>query len=63
VFDEEPLSDSSPLWDMQNVIITPHVAALSPSYLDRAVKLFADNLSRFQQNKEMLNIIDKVKGY
>ncbi|EIW19819.1 MULTISPECIES: D-2-hydroxyacid dehydrogenase [Pelosinus] len=63
VFDEEPLSDSSPLWDMQNVIITPHVAALSPSYLDRAVKLFADNLSRFQQNKEMLNIIDKIKGY
>ncbi len=63
VFDEEPLSDSSPLWDMQNVIITPHVAALSPSYLDRAVKLFADNLSRFQQNKEMLNMIDKIKGY
>lgn len=63
VFDEEPLPESSPLWDMQNVIITPHVAALSPSYLDRAIKLFADNLSRFQQHKEMLNIIDKVKGY
>ena len=63
VFDEEPLPESSPLWDMQNVIITPHVAALSPSYLDRAIKLFADNLSRFQQNKEMLNIIDKAKGY
>lgn len=63
VFDEEPLPESSPLWDMENVIITPHVAALSPSYLDRAIKLFADNLSRFQQNKEMLNIIDKAKGY
>ncbi len=63
VFDEEPLPESSPLWDMQNVIITPHIAALSPSYLDRAIKLFADNLSRFQQNKEMLNIIDKAKGY
>jgi D-2-hydroxyacid dehydrogenase (NADP+) len=63
VFDEEPLPESSPLWDMENVIITPHVAALSPSYLDRAIKLFADNLSRFEQNKEMLNIIDKAKGY
>lgn len=63
VFEEEPLPESSPLWDMPNVIITPHVAALSPSYLDRAIKLFADNLSRFQQNKEMLNIIDKLKGY
>ena len=63
VFDQEPLSETSPLWDMPNVIITPHLAALSPSYMDRAIKLFADNLSRFIQNKEMLNIIDKNKGY
>lgn len=63
VFDQEPLSESSPLWDMPNVIITPHLAALSPNYLDRAIKLFADNLSRFVQNKEMLNVIDKEKGY
>lgn len=63
VFEEEPLPDTSPLWDMPNVLITPHVAALSPNYLDRAIKLFADNLSRFQQKKEMLNNIDKIKGY
>ncbi len=63
VFEEEPLPETSPLWDMSNVIITPHVAALSPNYLDRAVKLFADNLSRFLQKKEMLNSIDKLKGY
>lgn len=63
VFEEEPLSATSPLWDMSNVIITPHVAGLSPNYLDRAVKLFADNLSRFLQKKEMLNSIDKLKGY
>jgi len=63
VFDQEPLSATSPLWGMQNVIITPHLAALSPNYLDRAIKLFADNLSRFVQNKEMLNVIDKEKGY
>lgn len=63
VFDHEPLSETSPLWDMPNVIITPHLAALSPNYMDRAIKLFADNLSRFIQHKEMLNIIDKNKGY
>lgn len=63
VFEQEPLSEASPLWDMPNVIITPHLAALSPNYLDRAIKLFADNLSRFVQNKEMLNVIDKEKGY
>jgi len=63
VFEHEPLSEISPLWDMPNVIITPHLAALSPNYLDRAIKLFADNLSRYIQHKEMLNIIDKDKGY
>jgi len=63
VFDHEPLPETSPLWDMQNVIITPHLAALSPHYLDRAIKLFADNLSRFIQHKELLNLIDKDKGY
>lgn len=63
VFEHEPLPATSPLWDMPNVIITPHVAALSPYYLDRAVKLFVDNLTRFTQGREMFNIIDKVKGY
>lgn len=63
VFEQEPLSETSPLWDMSNVIITPHLAALSPNYMDRAIKLFTDNLSRFIQHKEMLNVIDKHKGY
>lgn len=63
VFDQEPLAETSPLWDMANVIITPHIAALSPYYLDRAITLFAENLSRFTQNGEMINIIDKNKGY
>ncbi|SDF31245.1 D-2-hydroxyacid dehydrogenase [Sporomusa acidovorans] len=63
VFSQEPLPESSPLWGMPNVIITPHVAALSPAYLDRAVKLFADNLIRFIQGREMINIVDKTKGY
>ena len=63
VFDHEPLSKDSPLWTMPNVILTPHLAALSPAYLDRAMKLFADNLGRFTQNAEMENVVDKAKGY
>ena len=63
VFTEEPLPQTSPLWDMPNVIITPHLAALSPCYMDRAVKLFADDLARFIQQGEMFNVIDKQKGY
>lgn len=63
VFAHEPLPESSPLWAMPNVIITPHVAALSPAYLDRAIKLFADNLTRFIQGRDMINLVDKAKGY
>lgn len=63
VFEHEPLPHSSPLWNMDNVIITPHLAAISPYYLDRAIKLLADNLYRFQQNGEMVNVVDKSKGY
>jgi len=63
VFEAEPLPADSPLWAMDNVIITPHLAAISPCYLDRAVKLFVDNLTRYTQNREMFNIVDKKKGY
>lgn len=63
VFAQEPLPEDSPLWEMPNVIISPHVAASSPYYLDRAIKLFADNLARFANGGEMFNIIDKQKGY
>lgn len=63
VFETEPLSESSPLWERENVIITPHIAALSPYYLDRAIKLFADNLTRYVNGRDMFNIIDKQKGY
>jgi len=63
VFETEPLPESSPLWEMENVIITPHQAAISPYYLDRAIKLFTDNLTRYINDREMFNIIDKQKGY
>ncbi|MDU4961574.1 MAG: D-2-hydroxyacid dehydrogenase [Sporomusaceae bacterium] len=63
VFDQEPLPEDSPLWEMPNVIISPHVAASSPYYLDRAIKTFADNLARYANGGEMFNLIDKIKGY
>ena len=63
VFVEEPLPETNPFWDLPNVIITPHLAAISPVYLDRAVKLFADNLSRYIADKPLLTPIDKIRGY
>lgn len=63
VFEQEPLPQSSPLWTMPNVIITPHIAAISPYYLDRAIKLFCQNLTSFAAGEDMVNLIDKQKGY
>ena len=63
VFEHEPLPASSPLWNMPNVIITPHMAAISPAYLDRAMQLFADNTGRYLQGGDLVNVVDKVKGY
>lgn len=60
---EEPLPSESPLWDMANVIITPHVAGGSPVRMDRTVSLFCDNLERFLVGKPLLSVIDKQKGY
>ena len=60
---QEPLPPDSPLWDLPNVIITPHVAGGSPHRLDRTVGLFCDNLERFLAGKPLLSVIDKRKGY
>ena len=59
----EPLPSDSPLWDIPNVIITPHVAGGSPVRMDRTVSLFCDNLERFLIGKPLLSVIDKQKGY
>ena len=63
VFEAEPLLESSPLWKMDNVLITPHCAAVSPLYLDRAMQCFCENLELYLKNKEMRNVIDKNRGY
>lgn len=60
---EEPLPQNSPLWDLPNVIATPHVAGGSPHRDDRTVGLFCDNLERFLVGKPLLSVIDKRKGY
>lgn len=59
----EPLSSDSPLWDMSNVIITPHAAGGSPLRMDRTVDLFCENLRRLTDGSPLLAQIDKQKGY
>jgi len=52
-FTEEPLPSDSPLWDLDNVIISPHTAALSIHENARVVELFAENLRRYLAGEEL----------
>ena len=63
VFEEEPLPAESPLWDMPNVMITPHVAGDSPRSHERFMGLFCENLRRYAAGEPLLNVVDKEAGY
>jgi len=63
VFEREPLEADSPLWAMDNVILTPHVSGAYRDYNTGACKLFADNLRRFRAGQPLLNLIDRALGY
>lgn len=57
VFEEEPLPEDSPLWDMENVIVTPHVGGRSDTFPDRLADLFVENLDRWREDDTLLNQI------
>ena len=63
VFQEEPLPEDSPFYDYDNVIITPHVAGSFPDYYDRALEIFLENLRRYRNDEELVNIVDYEHGY
>jgi phosphoglycerate dehydrogenase-like enzyme len=63
VFEEEPLSLTSPLWKQHNLLVTPHIAGLSSHYDRRAMDLFNANLALFLQGEKLLNLYDPTRGY
>jgi phosphoglycerate dehydrogenase-like enzyme len=63
VFEQEPLPSSSPLWDLETVLISPHVAGFSPRYDERAAALFSQNLARYLAGEPLLNLVEKTRGY
>jgi len=63
VMDPEPLTKGHPLWELENVIITPHIAGRSDGENARYLALFAENLRRFSAGLPLLNVVDKEKGY
>ncbi|MFH1489537.1 MAG: NAD(P)-dependent oxidoreductase, partial [Pseudomonadota bacterium] len=60
VFRREPLPEDSPFWDLDNVLITPHVGGFSNVYADQALPIFEENLSRFLkgERKGLINLIE-----
>ncbi len=63
VFAKEPLPEGHPLWTMDNVILTPHVASIIPDFWDRVLALLEQNFQAFAEGKPLTNVIDKEKGY
>lgn len=59
VFEVEPLPKDHPLWRMENVIITPHMAGAGPYVTDRRMEIVVENIRRFASRKPLLNIVDK----
>ena len=63
VFEQEPLPDDSPLWAMDNVILSPHVAGFTSHYDDWATALFAENLRRYLAGEPLLNQVERGREY
>ena len=63
VFETEPLPEDSPLWGMENVIITPHTSGDTPHYDERALEIFLDNLRRYAKGEPLTHVVDKRLGY
>ena len=65
VFEVEPLPESSPLWDMENVLVSPHCTdrTADPDWLDLSMQLFLENFGLFVAGKELKNLVDKKAGY
>ena len=63
VFAHEPLPSSSPLWEMPNVIISPHVSDSTTDWPEQFATFFADNLERWLAGKPLLNVVDIARGY
>jgi len=63
VFDHEPLPLDSELWELPNLIISPHAAGQWEEYTAAVTDLFCENLRRFLTGQELLNLVNKGRGY
>ena len=61
VFEIEPLPANSPLWDIENCYITPHIAAISNE--KSGVRYFSDIIARHAAGEPLVNVVDRTRGY
>ena len=59
----EPLPPESRLWDLDNVILSPHIAGGMEDYMARAADVFCENIRRYQAGRRLRNIISRKRGY
>jgi glyoxylate/hydroxypyruvate reductase A len=63
VFAQEPLPPDSALWDMENVVVSPHSASTADSENAKLTELFCGNLRRFVGGRPLVNVFDRERGY
>jgi phosphoglycerate dehydrogenase-like enzyme len=63
VFETEPLPPGHPLWQIENVILTPHVAGYSPRVAGRHLALLLDNVRRFAAGEPLRNVVNKAEWF
>ncbi|WP_242886076.1 D-2-hydroxyacid dehydrogenase [Actinomadura litoris] len=63
VFVDEPLAASSPLWEMPNVIVSPHMSGDATGWREALVQVFAENLACRVEGRPLRNVVDKRLGY
>jgi phosphoglycerate dehydrogenase-like enzyme len=63
VFETEPLPAGSPLYSLDNLLLSPHCADNTPGWLEAAMRAFVRNLERFRRGERLESVVDKALGY
>lgn len=63
VFTVEPLPTTSPIWDLENVLLSPHNADMTSTFRHESVRSFCENASRFVNGESLLNVVNITAGY
>ena len=63
VFENEPIEPESELWNLKNVVMTPHIAGPAPESRAASFEIFLENIKRFLAGEDMISVIDKREGF